>query len=77
MTHDTILKVNIDYNDSDVKKLVSYIVSGVIGILFMGNIFFITKLVSRIETIIDEIWSLRQQITILTYRVDEIQKKKE
>lgn len=60
----------------DVKGIIVYAATTVIGVLFAGNIFFITRLIAKTETLTDEMWNLRQQVTIITYRLDEIQKGK-
>ncbi len=64
------------YVDSDLKKIFVYLATGAFGALLAGNLFFVTRLISRLETVVDEVWNLRQQITILSYRVDEIQNRK-
>jgi hypothetical protein len=67
--------VTRDYTDSDLKRILTFSTAGIISILFAGNIFFVARLVSKIDGVIDEVWSLRQQITLLNYRVDELTKQ--
>lgn len=63
-----------DYTDSDLKKVITFSMAGIISILFAGNIFFVSRLVSKIDSIIDEVWGLRQEVTVLNYRVNELKK---
>lgn len=67
-----------DEPNSDVKTVIFWAISGIVSVLLVVNGYFLTRVIEKtdkIDKLTDQIWSLRQQVTILAYRMDEVQKK--
>jgi hypothetical protein len=56
--------------DPDTKQILVYTATVTIGLLLSGNIYFVKRLVDKLDIIGEEVWTLRQQVTLLNYKVD-------
>jgi hypothetical protein len=45
-----------------------------IGILFAGNAFFVARLVEQLDGTREQVWQLRQEVVVLSSRVENIPK---
>lgn len=59
----------------DEKKLIKNGLYFLITLLVSGNLFFIKRLVDKIETMEATVWQLRQEVVVLSFRIDNQIKK--
>lgn len=52
------------------KTLVRNFVYALMTLLVSGNMFFIKRLVDRLESVEERVWQLRQEVVIMGMRVD-------
>jgi hypothetical protein len=46
----------------------------IIAILFAGNVFFVARLVEQLDATREQVWALRQDVVVLTARMDGLRK---
>lgn len=61
----------------DEKKLIRNVTYSLLTLLVSGNLFFVKRLVDKLEVIEERVWQLRQEVVILSMRVDSKIKKQE
>lgn len=49
----------------------------IISMLMMGNIFFVKRLVDQLDATREIVWSMRQELVVLKYTVDNMSHKHE
>lgn len=52
------------------KKALRNLIYTVLTLLVSGNLFFIKRLVDKLENVENMMWQQRQEITLLSYRMD-------
>lgn len=55
----------------DEKNLIRNTVYGFIGILVSCNLFFIKRLVDKIESMEVIVWQLRQEVVVLSVKIND------
>lgn len=61
-------------DSDDLKQLIRWALSGIISFLMMGNLFFIKRLVDRVDAQTDIVWQLRQDVVVLKTVYEENRK---
>lgn len=60
-----------------IEKIALQVMSVIISLLFAGNIFFIVRLVDKVERAEESTWQLRQDVAIVKVTLDTLLKQSE
>jgi hypothetical protein len=56
------------------QTLATWALTGAVGVLLSTNTFFIVRLIDKVDSTQELVWQLRQQLMLLSFRVDELAK---
>lgn len=61
---------------SDSNNAAKKATAALLAILFSGNVFFVKRLVDKIDSLETTVWTLRQDVVILSIKLDGISGRK-
>lgn len=67
---------NTNMDSLRIPKWVVGITTTMISVLFAGNVFFVNKLVNKIDATEQIVWQLRQEIAVLKVSVDAMHRRR-
>lgn len=59
----------------DMKKVLAWSVTAIIGLFLSGNLYFIRHTLDRIDAMESVVWQLRQDSVLLRFTIDEMRKE--
>lgn len=63
-------------NETDLKSVASWCVVGLLTIMFSSNIFFVKRIVDKLDTTEQSVYALRVEIATLRTQLDDIQNRR-